>query len=339
VLSSRAGLRVALLCLCLGLVGCGAFREKSPTLEGRIAFTREDDNDGYDYLYVIDASGGNESRLDPEPASGVSWSPSGKRVAYSSGGEIVVTTADAVKTVWRVRVGCYSPVWSPRGDLIACEYSEPYDITTINTRTRAMKRLTPDCCYGPAWSPDGRQIAYLAAGTYFGENGYAGPAGLFVMDADGSDKHRITGRGNPGSNVAWSPRGNTIAFVADNDIWAIDATGGNLRRVFNGQGRPTEDMTWSPEGRQLAFAHGDGQDFEVFLINADGTGLRNLTDNDRFQDREPSWSPDGKALAFSTNRDGNYEIYVMNANGGNPTRVTDTSVEERSPVWSPAAVT
>ena len=102
------------------------------------------------------------------------------------------------------------------------------------------------------------------------------------------------------NSPAWSPTGNTIAFIDGHDIWTIDARGGKPRRLFNGAGGTTNHLAWTPR-RKLAFTHGDGHDFELYVINGDGTALRNLTDNET-TDRQPSWSPDGNALAFSTNR-------------------------------------
>ena len=41
-------------------------------------------------------------------------------------------------------------------------------------------------------------------------------------------------------------------------------------------------------------------------------------------------------IAFTSDRDGNYEIYVMDAaDGSNPTRLTDNTVNELYPSWSP----
>ena len=47
------------------------------------------------------------------------------------------------------------------------------------------------------------------------------------------------------------------------------------------------------------------------------------------------WSPDGSKIAFVSDRDGNDEIYVMNADGSNQTRLTNNTVTDISPVWSP----
>ncbi len=40
-------------------------------------------------------------------------------------------------------------------------------------------------------------------------------------------------------------------------------------------------------------------------------------------------------IAFHSDRDGDWDIYVMNADGSNQRAVTNNTVEDRDPVWSP----
>src|SRR4051812_39278683 len=45
--------------------------------------------------------------------------------------------------------------------------------------------------------------------------------------------------------------------------------------------------------------------------------------------------PSNGKIAFTSNRDGNREIYVMNADGTNQIRLTNNTVIDDSPTWSP----
>ena len=68
---------------------------------------------------------------------------------------------------------------------------------------------------------------------------------LYVMNADGSDVHRIS-TGGRAWNASWSPDGRHIAFVSDREglrsIWVMTVDGQHVRRISSTEfrdGRPT----------------------------------------------------------------------------------------------------
>jgi hypothetical protein len=78
------------------------------------------------------------------------------------------------------------------------------DVYTIEPNGAGLSRLTSDSrASGPRWSPDGMKIAYLDAGN------------LWVMNADGSHKARLTDAapGYTDSRPAWSSNGQYLVFV------------------------------------------------------------------------------------------------------------------------------
>src|SRR5205809_5409069 len=59
----------------------------------------------------------------------------------------------------------------------------------------------------PSWSPDGKQLVFT---------GYdGGLSDLFVVNADGSNLHRLTNDKYADLEPSWSPDGKTIAFTTD----------------------------------------------------------------------------------------------------------------------------
>jgi leucine-rich repeat protein SHOC2 len=105
------------------------------------------------------------------------------------------------------------------------------------------------------------------------------------------------------------------------------------------------DLVLSPDGEQLAFWGCPGaiaydcippeEDLDVWAVNWDGSNLRNLTENSAANDAHPSWSPHGEQLVFDSDRSGIPQLFIMNADGGNPRAITDDSLRNTEPKWSP----
>src|SRR4029453_221971 len=86
-------------------------------------------------------------------------------------------------------------------------------------------------------------------------------AAVFAMNADGSGLVKLSADYQALADLAWSPDGARLAFVASSDA-----------------------------------ANGSTQ---IFVMNADGSDLKQLTRHPGSLDVEPAWSPDGKWIAFS----------------------------------------
>jgi Tol biopolymer transport system component len=155
------------------------------------------------------------------------------------------------------------------------------DIFTMNPDGTDVKQLTHELGYdgGPFWSYDGKKIVYRAQHPQTPQEiadykdllsrGLIRPGNLeiWVMNADGSDKHQVTHNGAANFAPYWLPDGRRIIFASN------------------------MDNTKDPAG------------FDLYVINEDGSGLMGVTLYPGF-DAFPMFSSDGKRLVWASNRNG-----------------------------------
>lgn len=190
----------------------------------------------------------------------------------------------------------------------------------------------------PAWSPDGEHIAF----TRVAREG--AKADLYVMNANGSARERLTATPVPERDPAWSPDGTMLAYAARVSpkgpfrIFVIEADGtGRVQLTTQAAGSADTAPAWSPDGTSIAFmSDRDGGFPEIYVMNAEGGGLGRLTVNASI-DGNPSWSPDGTRLAVERCcTDGTSEIYGIDLATRAETNLTNTSAaHEFDPVWAP----
>jgi Tol biopolymer transport system component len=216
-------------------------------------------------LWLAAARGGTEHRIAAAPVWAPSWSWDGTRIVYGSANGLEVVSAAPGSRPRRLVWNGVAPSWSPRSEQIA--FRGGYgDLVVIDARTRVARTLVPATVdFTPAaWSPDGTRLAYSVDVHRGNVSSY-----IEVVNADGSDRHRVTEPLPPNPdrqvtdrNPVWNPTGDTIAFESNRD--------GN---------------------------------WEIYTVRADGTGVRNRTE-DAAEDIRPVWDPLGRALGFISDRGG-----------------------------------
>ena len=92
-----------------------------------------------------------------------------------------------------------------------------------------------------------------------------------------------------------------IAFQYAQDIWIVERTGGNARRLSSFTGDETNPQL-SPDGKQVAFSAAYGGNTDVYVVPAAGGEPKRLTWHSA-ADVVQGWSPDGKRILFSSPRE------------------------------------
>ena len=74
---------------------------------------------------------------------------------------------------------------------------------------------------------------------------------------------------------------------------------------------------------------------KIYTIDLASGRITALTREGDWHDEQPRWSPDGRRIAFKSSRGGSFNLYVMDADGSNQIRLTENSVQDYNPTWSP----
>jgi TolB protein len=240
-------------------------RELDPALSPdgrRIAFVTSAKDDRTGDVWVMSLDGKQRKKLTEHPpktiAVGVSWSPNGRRIAYSTIEDLHGPPKDAKITVMdadgknaKVVGPGLLPAFSPDGKKILYTVADPANmdeprLAVMDTDGQNVKRLTATRALMGSWSPDGKKIAYI------GESGaQKGSLRIYVSNADGSGATQLAKDGGEYMELAprWSADGKRIYFnrlslknlvakggAPRTGIHVMDAGGGDVKELTKPDG-------------------------------------------------------------------------------------------------------
>jgi len=231
---------------------------------------------GYDILEKANADGSDAAPWSP-PCTGQCLGDDYPE--YNAGGTKVVydRAYGPVKTIYGAGEARVVAIFMANAD-----GTDPTQLT--------MKHSVP---YGagdqrPVWSPDGTKIAFWRQPptTKAGQP----PGAIWLMNANGSDQHRLTPVALDAIEPHWSTNG-TIVFSSngaflkgkDANVYSIRPDGSSLKQLTHyGGGLQAIVKDVSPDGTEILFhlrvanEYGPGRN-QLYVMNADGSGARQLT--------------------------------------------------------------
>ena len=252
-------------------------------------------------INVVDRKGELIQRLTNIPGDDEAplWSPDGEKLAFIShqdgNAEVYLMASDGGRAI---RITAKPPedrlgAWSPDGEWLAFARggsAEERGLWLRNPDGVNLVHLTDENDSNPVWSPDGKHIVFVRETD--------GNADLYLASRlkdgtwqDDVELTRLTQHEEDDLAPAWSPDGDSIAFVTFRDgngeIYIMESDGSRQLRLTTNEADDL-DPVWSPDGKQMAFVshlYGPG---EIFIMDDDGGNQRRLTTNDA-EDHSPDW--------------------------------------------------
>lgn len=297
--------------------------------------------DPFPALYQMPVLGGASKKVLDDLNSAITFSPDGKRFAFTRGTNekqsLVVAGADGSGE--RVLVSHTlpeifgGPAWSPDGKTIACVYGTPNSyalnyavlgVVAVNAEDGSETRVTPERWAGISqisWLPDSSGLLLSATERELS------PSQIWRLSYPDGEVRRVTNDVNIYLGASMTADASALVTVQTDrapNIWvAPNGDAARAVQITSGTGKleGIYGTSWTPDGR-IVYASIASGNWDIWIMNADGTGQRQLTVDAR-SNYGPSVTADGRHIVFISNRAGGpFNIWRIDIDGGNPRQLT-----------------
>jgi Tol biopolymer transport system component len=294
-------------------------------------------------LWSVPVLGGSPRRLGDAEGTNAAWSPDGKMLAYSNGGDLFVAKADGTEArklvAKKVPAFIFNPVWSPDGSHLRFDVQDdlasPGYIWEVALDGTDLHRLLPgwnsppnsDCC--GQWTADGRYFVFLSRGQIFAlprKSGFLRPASKPVQVTSSPMGLSAPTPSKDGKKLF------VVGATTRGELMRYDLKSGQFAPSLGGMS--AEYVSFSKDGQWVAYvSYPDGI---LWRSKADGTERLQLTYAPSFAFL-PRWSPDGKTIVFYEALPNKpFRIFAVSPEGGNPQQLMpDDPGPQTDPNWSP----
>ena len=248
-----------------------------------------------------------------------------RTIAHKFADEIIFRLGGGINGIAETQI-FYVSARGGRKEIWAMDYdgANQHPVTTLGTISLS-----------PHISPDGSRLAFSSF------TGSSWEIRMFSFDLN-----RLVSFprfGNTNLSPSWSPDGSRLALSSsrsgDPEIYVVDQSGSNLRRITNTRG-PDVSPVWNRKtGSEIAWVSGRSGLPQIYEMGSDGTNVQQMTDQGYAV--SPAWSPNGQFLVFSWMRHygpgapGAQDIYIMDVASKQWVQLTHDGGRNDFPSWAP----
>ncbi|MGH9525925.1 MAG: hypothetical protein ACRD2F_04560, partial [Terriglobales bacterium] len=291
-----------------------------------------------DWIEAAPLLGGTVQKILHDAASGVGFSPGGRRFAFVSGPPsgpfpslaianadgsgfriIARGTAQAGFVSYHYGIGQVSaPAWSPDGLRVAATTlatvgASGFPLMVVSVANGHERRIAPPGANGSffsaAWAPDGRGLLAIAAVNP------ASPSQLWYVAWPSRRLTRLTDDLSGYQGLSASAAGSLVMLHAAPQYSLEVGRPGAMTEISPANATYQSPIAWLPDGRLIFIRNLDGGD-EIWIENADGGGARAIVARAGFTPAYPTATAGGQIL-FSSGDD----LWRVNPDGTGLTRM------------------
>ena len=261
-----------------------------------------------------------------------SWSPDGKKIAFTRASETAVrdiywlSTADGkIHQLTYDHTNIDSLTWSADSAsvIFSSNRAGKYALWKMGLGRSIPVRLqvgTEDA-YQPAVGPIAGQLAYTQGSATWSIVRVEVPPGKGA-----AVQTTVLSSTQQDSAPSLSPDGRFFAMQSlrsgAQEIWVSSINGDSLRQLTFFAGPLTGSPSWSHLGNHILFDSRPDTHSHIFVVPASGGASRQLTFGNS-NDIVPRWSHDDQTIYFRSNRGGRWQVWKMPASGGQAQPVTN----------------